>query len=160
MNSWVGFFSHDIWITLANVVNAMKKWPGSQEPTETGVNLAHGTNLAWFDFLQQDQDFAKRYSLAMEAHGGGEGFSLKHTVDGYPWGEMGDGTVVDVSIQESSKEKHFPNRQTRWAGTKDPYLSRLRRNILDSNSWSKIQLACVLRKQLELFLNTLNREWN
>jgi hypothetical protein len=105
MNAWVGFFSHDIWMSLANVVNAMKKWPGSQEPTETGVNLAHGTDVAWFDFLQQDQDFAKRYSLAMEAHGGGEGFALKHTVDGYPWDKVGEGTVVDVSVQALTKEE-------------------------------------------------------
>lgn len=41
---------------------------------------------------------AARYSLAMQAHGGGEGYELVHTVEGYPWGELKDGaTVVDVS---------------------------------------------------------------
>ncbi|KAJ2892177.1 uncharacterized protein MKZ38_010173 [Zalerion maritima] len=95
--SWVGFMSHDLWLPIANVVNAMKKWPASEESTETGVNLAYNQDLPWFDFIQKDQTFSKRYNLAMQAHGGGEGFAAKHTVDGYPWGELGDGaTVVDL----------------------------------------------------------------
>jgi hypothetical protein len=32
----------------------------------------------------------------MQAHGDGEGFALAHTVDGYPWAELGEATVVDV----------------------------------------------------------------
>lgn len=35
----------------------------------------------------------------MQAHGGGEGYELVHTVEGYPWGELKDGaTVVDVRL--------------------------------------------------------------
>lgn len=98
LHAWVAFNCEDLWISMANVVNAMKKWPGSQESTETGVNLAHGTDLPWFDFLQADEALSKRYNLAMQAHGGGEGFALQHVVDGYPWGELPDGaTMVDVS---------------------------------------------------------------
>lgn len=98
LNNWVGFMSNDLWLPVAHVVKAMKKWPGSEEPTETGVNLAYNQDKAWFDFLQQDEVFAKRYNRAMEAHGGGEGYSLQSVVDGYPWGELKDGgTVVDVS---------------------------------------------------------------
>jgi hypothetical protein len=99
LNAWVGFMTNDLWLPIANVVNAMKKWPGSGESNETGVNLAYGTQLPWFDFLQVDRVFAKRYSMAMEAHGGGEGFALAHTVNGYPWGELGEATIVDVSNQ-------------------------------------------------------------
>jgi hypothetical protein len=97
LHAWVGFFSEDLWLPIANVVTAMKRWPGSGESSQTGVNIAYGTDLPWFDFLQRDEAFAKRYSLAMEAHGGGEGFSLAHTVNGYPWGSLGEATVVDVS---------------------------------------------------------------
>ena len=97
LNAWVGFMSNDLWLPIANVVNAMKKWPGSGESNETSVNLAYSTDITWFDFLQTDPVFAKRYSMAMEAHGGGEGFALSHAVEGYPWGELGEATVVDVS---------------------------------------------------------------
>jgi hypothetical protein len=98
LNNWVGFMSNDLWLPVAHVVKAMKKWPASEEPTETGVNLAYNQDKPWFDFLQQDQVFAKRYNLAMQAHGGGEGYSLQSVVDGYPWSELADdATVVDVS---------------------------------------------------------------
>lgn len=99
LRNWVGFMCHDLWIPIANVVNAMRKWPASEEPTETGVNLAYDQQLAWFDYLQQDEDFAKRYNLAMQAHGGSEGYSLAAVVEGYPWDKLPqDATVVDVSL--------------------------------------------------------------
>jgi hypothetical protein len=97
LKNWVGFMCRDLSLPVANVVNAMKKWPGSEEPTETGVNLAYGHSLPWFDFIQQDQDFSKRYNLAMKAHGGAAGYELEHVVKGYPWGDLGKATVVDVS---------------------------------------------------------------
>jgi len=96
MNAWVGFIVNDCWLPIANVVKAMKKWPGSGEPTETGVNLAYGTEDKFFDIIQKDQELAKRFSMAMEAHGGGEGFLVKWTVEGYPWGSLGEATVVDM----------------------------------------------------------------
>lgn len=97
LSNWVGFMCNDLWLPIANVVNAMKKWPASEEPTETGVNLAYGQSLPWFDFIQQDQAFSKRYNLAMKAHGGAAGYGLEHVVKGYPWGDLGQATVVDVS---------------------------------------------------------------
>ncbi|KAF8850350.1 S-adenosyl-L-methionine-dependent methyltransferase [Acephala macrosclerotiorum] len=96
LNNWVGFMTNDLWLPIASVVQAMKKWPGSGESNETSVNLAYGTDVNWFDWLQQDHELAKRYGLAMQAHGGGEGFAISHTVDGYPWGELGEATVVDM----------------------------------------------------------------
>jgi len=102
LNSWVGFMCNDLWLPIANVVKAMKKWPGSEESTETSVNLAYDQNLPWFDFIQQDPTFAKRYNLAMQAHGGAGGFELESVVSGYPWGDLPEGaTVVDVSLQHT-----------------------------------------------------------
>jgi len=96
LTNWVGFMTEDLWLPIANVVKAMKKWPGSGESNETSVNLAYGTSANWFDFIQQNKAFANRYNLAMQAHGDGEGFALAHTVDGYPWAELDEATVVDV----------------------------------------------------------------
>lgn len=98
MNSWVGFMCRDLWLPIANVVDAMKKWPASQESTETGVNLAYDQSFPWFDYLQQDPVISKRYNLAMQSYGGGEGYSSDFVVSGYHWGDLPDeGTVVDVS---------------------------------------------------------------
>lgn len=96
LRNWVGFMTNDIWLPIAQVVQAMKKWPGSGESNETSVNLAYDTDMNWFDWIQQDKELAKRYGLAMQAHGGGEGFAITHTVDGYPWESLGKATVVDV----------------------------------------------------------------
>ncbi|KAK0707917.1 S-adenosyl-L-methionine-dependent methyltransferase [Lasiosphaeris hirsuta] len=96
LNNWAGFMSHDLWLPLANVVNAMRKWPASDEPSETSVNMAYNQSLPWFDFIQQDQELAKRYNLAMKSHGGSSGYSIEYVVKGYPWADLGDATVVDM----------------------------------------------------------------
>jgi hypothetical protein len=97
LKNWAGFISNDTWLAVANVVKAMRKWPASEEPTETAVNLAHNQTLPWFDYLQQDQTLNKRYSLAMQAHGGAAGYAVEYVVKGYDWASLGDATVVDVS---------------------------------------------------------------
>ncbi|RDL40163.1 S-adenosyl-L-methionine-dependent methyltransferase [Venustampulla echinocandica] len=97
LHAWVAFYCEDLWVSMTNVVKSMKKWPGSQEPNQTGVNLAFGTDLPWFDFLQSDEALAKRYNLAMQSVGGGEGFAMHHVVEGYPWAGLPDGaTIVDM----------------------------------------------------------------
>lgn len=98
MSSWVGFMCSDLGLPVANVVNAMRKWPGSEESNETSVNLTYGQDLLWFDFIQKDKEFANRYNLAMAAHGVGEGYSVQRVVEGYAWDRLPEGaTVVDVS---------------------------------------------------------------
>lgn len=157
LNAWVGFMTNDLWLPIANVVNAMKKWPGSGESTETSVNLAYNQDLPWFDFLQQDKVLAKRYSLAMEAHGGGEGFAVKHTVEGYPWGDLGDATVVDVSahpvilLRIFRGQSHLTN--TRWVVTKVTFLWPSPRNTQSLNSSFKTQQECAHRKPSLPFRN-------
>ncbi|KAK7908333.1 O-methyltransferase- family 2 [Apiospora marii] len=96
-NAWVGFLTGDLFPAFANVVNAMKRWPESQEPNETGVNIAYDQDLPFYDFVQLDAGRVLRYSRAIESHGSSEGTEISHgVVDGYPWGELGDATVVDM----------------------------------------------------------------
>ncbi|KAM0741261.1 hypothetical protein ACQRIT_004118 [Beauveria bassiana] len=94
--SWVGMFTTDLLRPIVNTVEAMKKWPGSQEPNETGVNIAYRNNTPFFEFVQSDQTRMKRYGLAMKAHGDRDGFDLTHTINGYPWAELGAAKVVDI----------------------------------------------------------------
>lgn len=97
-DAWVGFLTGDLFPAFANVVNAVKRWPESHEPNETGVNIAYDQNLPFYDFVQLDEGQAMRYSRAIESHGSNEGTEIAHgVVDGYPWGGLGEATVVDVS---------------------------------------------------------------
>ncbi|KAF4215284.1 hypothetical protein CNMCM8980_010362 [Aspergillus fumigatiaffinis] len=96
INAWVGLFCNDMWPAFASTITAMKKWPGSEEPNETGVNVAYGHDLKWFDHTSRNPLVADRYSKSMKAHGGGVGFDVSHTVTGYPWSNLGEGLVVDM----------------------------------------------------------------
>ncbi|GKZ23561.1 hypothetical protein AbraIFM66951_007559 [Aspergillus brasiliensis] len=98
MANWVGYMCCDLWYPATQVLDAMKKWPGSEESTETAVNLAFNQSLGWYDFLQANPEKAHRYNMAMKAHGDGEGFSIDQTVTGYPWdSRLGpSATVVDM----------------------------------------------------------------
>ncbi|KEY69468.1 hypothetical protein S7711_02007 [Stachybotrys chartarum IBT 7711] len=94
--NWVGMCTVDNLPYIANAVAAMKKWPGSQESDETAVNVAHNHNLRFFEHVKSDPIRARRYDLAMAAHGAREGFELCHTVQSYPWDGLGSAVVVDV----------------------------------------------------------------
>lgn len=111
-DAWVGFLTGDLFPAFPNVVGAMKRWPGSQEPNETGVNIAYNEDLPFYDFVQLDKERAMRYSRAIESHGSSEGTEISHgVVDGYPWGNLGEATVVDVSANwnlPAAYRKLFP----------------------------------------------------
>jgi hypothetical protein len=56
-----------------------------------------GNNRPFFSFIQSDPVRAKRYDLAMKSHSDRAGFDLCHTIQGYPWSDLGTARVVDVS---------------------------------------------------------------
>jgi hypothetical protein len=85
LNAWRGAMTEGLFPAVADVVGAMRKWPGSEQPFETGVNFAYNQQLPWFDFLQTDPASLKRYNLAMQSAGSREGLSITHTVTGYTW---------------------------------------------------------------------------
>lgn len=155
LKNWVGFMGHDVWLPLANVVGAMRKWPASDEPTETGVNLAYNQNLPWFDFIQQNKGLANRYNLAMQAHGGSAGYAAEHVVTGYEWGNLGKATVVDVRFCPFSPLYEVKLTVFRWAGTRVIYHSPSRRPFQTSRSSFKTRLGCGRQRPSALFRLTL-----
>lgn len=96
MQAWVGFMSEDVGLPVGRCVDAMDKWPGSQEPRETGFQIANNTTDTFFEHFAKNQDRLKRYGTAMAANAASEGYHVKHLVDNYPWGSLGEGIVVDV----------------------------------------------------------------
>ncbi|KAL6803347.1 S-adenosyl-L-methionine-dependent methyltransferase [Trichoderma sp. SZMC 28013] len=98
--NWAAFFTMDMMGPVANTVAAMKKWPGSQEANETGVNVAFNHSDSFFDHLQADEALAKRYATMLQSHGSREGYDVSHTVSGYPWARLGSSTVVDMGGSE------------------------------------------------------------
>ena len=76
MNNWVGFMTLDLWLPIAR-----------------GSTWRNGHGIPWIDLIQLDEVFARRYNLSMQAHGGGEGYSVDDVVDGYPWGDLPGGAT-------------------------------------------------------------------
>ncbi|KAE8329587.1 hypothetical protein BDV39DRAFT_213720 [Aspergillus sergii] len=100
LDAWVGLLCNDIWPGFACTVEAMKRWPGSGEPNETGINVAYNHDQNWFDYTSRNDVVADRYSKSMTAHSSGVGFDVSHTVTGYPWADIGEGTVVDTVVAD------------------------------------------------------------
>ncbi|ODA80852.1 hypothetical protein RJ55_03812 [Drechmeria coniospora] len=98
--NWLGLYTIDFFSPMANTVSAMKKWPASQDDCETGLNLAHGYADNLFAQLSKDKVRAKRFDSAMKCIGAKEGFEVSHTVECYPWGDLGKATVVDMGGNE------------------------------------------------------------
>lgn len=55
--SWIGMFTEDLFLPIGNTVAAMRKWPGSEEPTETVRRigfLCAALPTFWSYFLRDD----------------------------------------------------------------------------------------------------------
>lgn len=96
MADWVGANVDDMWPSAQKVVDALRKWPSTDEPDQTAFTLANGTGDAFYTALSKDPARARRFGGAMSFFTTGPGYSLDHLVDHYPWASHGSGTVVDV----------------------------------------------------------------
>ncbi|KAF2491084.1 putative O-methyltransferase [Lophium mytilinum] len=94
--SWVGANVDDMWPAAERVVEALVKWPQAAEPNQTGFSLANETDQPFYAVLAQNPDRARRFGGAMSFFTTGEGYSLRHLTDGYPWDSILSGTVVDL----------------------------------------------------------------
>ncbi|MCJ1261773.1 hypothetical protein MMC22_001641 [Lobaria immixta] len=93
---WVATSTNELWQAASQTVNAMIKYPGSQEPNQTGFAIANGTEKSMYEELSQYPERAKRFGNAMDSYTKGTGYDLKHLIENYPWESIGTGTVVDV----------------------------------------------------------------
>jgi hypothetical protein len=98
MDNWVFFLVEYFWPATARAVDAMQKWPGSENPTEVDVSLLKGESTSWFKEIGQAGRGIASFRDAMSVVNEGEGWQDSYLVEGYPWKEVGEGVVVDVSL--------------------------------------------------------------
>lgn len=96
IHDWVGASTDELWQGAAQTVNALAKYPGSQEPNQTGFALANNTDKSIYEVFGQYPDRAKRFGNAMASFTSGTGYELEPLVQGFDWGSIGRGSVVDV----------------------------------------------------------------
>ncbi|KAI0015114.1 S-adenosyl-L-methionine-dependent methyltransferase [Xylariomycetidae sp. FL0641] len=97
LSDWVAASTDDLWQAAAQTCNAVARYPGSQEPSETGFSLANHTDQPIYEVFSQFPERARRFANAMRAFTQSTGFALRHVAENFPWADIpGGGTVVDV----------------------------------------------------------------
>lgn len=96
MSDWVGVCASEFFQAAAKSVEALQKFPDSQETTEAGYAEYFCPGKPMFASLSADPVRAKRFGGAMVSLTGGEGYEPQYLVDNYPWENLGEATVVDV----------------------------------------------------------------
>ncbi|KAI8944399.1 putative O-methyltransferase [Xylaria longipes] len=96
MADWVSSCVNEMWPSAEKVVDALAKWPLAEEPNQTGFSIANNTTNSFYTELAKDHERARRFGSAMSFFTSGKGYSLRHLTDGYSWGAIGTGTVVDI----------------------------------------------------------------
>ena len=98
---------------MEKLIDALNKWPRSEEPNHTGWNLAHKIEEPLYQHLAKNLKLATRFGATMSAMiSNNPAFDPSHIQQSYDWESLGDGLVVDVggshgavAIELASKNK-------------------------------------------------------
>lgn len=93
----VGCLLQDINSGYQKTIEAMEKWPNSEEPNHAGCALAWETDLPFYDYLTQHPDIFRRFAGMLTYVGKNEAVAKKNIIDAYSWQDYPENsTVVDV----------------------------------------------------------------
>ncbi|KAI1123651.1 sterigmatocystin 8-O-methyltransferase [Nemania abortiva] len=113
MNDWMSSGAEDGWPSASKMVDALEKWPKSQEANETGFALANNTSEDIYTILAKDPVRAQRFANSMAATTSKPEYDAIHAVRNYDWASLGNATIVDVGGAQGHIAiellKHFDN---------------------------------------------------
>ncbi|TVY62717.1 O-methyltransferase gsfB, partial [Lachnellula suecica] len=95
INGWVNFESRDTWPATTRIVDAIQKWPNSQEAIQTGFVLANNGKSVQ-EVVTMDPERAMRFGSAMQAVNHVPGYAIENLSTVYDWASLGDVYVVNV----------------------------------------------------------------
>lgn len=105
----------DMWPASTRFVDAMTKWPASEEPSQTAFNIASGAEDPFFVDMAKSPNRSKRFTDAMRFFSMAPGFEIKNIINAYDWAAVGKGVVVDVGGSDGAVAveivKAFPSIQ-------------------------------------------------
>lgn len=101
VRQWIGNGCEVMWPAASRAVDAIAKWPRSEEPNQSGFNLARDTSDPLYVEIGKDHHSAKRFADAMTFFHSRPGLGVSHLLDNYEWGKIGNeangkAIVVDV----------------------------------------------------------------
>ncbi|KAK4215756.1 S-adenosyl-L-methionine-dependent methyltransferase [Rhypophila decipiens] len=89
---WIHWLVSDCWPAAYRALDAMARWPDSEEPHHTGFALAHyhdgnftnpDNNISLFDFLPRDPARASRFAAGMRLYAKRPGVQVRYSVEGW-----------------------------------------------------------------------------
>ncbi|KAL9112717.1 MAG: hypothetical protein Q9227_003020 [Pyrenula ochraceoflavens] len=111
-NQMLGFSCDELFPGGMQIVNAIEKWPGSEEPTECGWVLANGTDRKAYDIIEASPARSKRMADAMSFQASGPNFSTMFLLKNYDWASVSNGVLVDVGGSNGDAAmdiaRHYP----------------------------------------------------
>ncbi|KAF7508286.1 hypothetical protein GJ744_009431 [Endocarpon pusillum] len=97
LQQWVGQTCEDMWPAATRVVDAMARWPGSEEPNEAGFNVANDSVDPAYVEIGKDEQRAERFADAMTFFHQRPGLDMKYLLEDHEWVSGRDRTLfVDV----------------------------------------------------------------
>ncbi|PYI05539.1 O-methyltransferase [Aspergillus sclerotiicarbonarius CBS 121057] len=112
VEAWLQNIAQEFWPAFTRTVEATEKWPGSEEPNETGYALAHGTSSHPFDEIRKDPHRHQQFITAMRFSHLHPAYHLSHLLNNYNFDRTT--TIVDVggsngevSIEIASRYPHI-----------------------------------------------------
>ncbi|KAK8135162.1 S-adenosyl-L-methionine-dependent methyltransferase [Apiospora sp. TS-2023a] len=94
LKAWIENIAEEFWPSLARTVDSTQRWPGSQEPTESGYSLGHNTRDNPFDVIKRDPVRQQRFNDVQSFSHRHVSFSLEYLMDVYDFSPVR--TLVDV----------------------------------------------------------------
>ncbi|KAF4629778.1 hypothetical protein G7Y89_g8370 [Cudoniella acicularis] len=96
IRDWTRAGTEELGPAGGKLADALEKWPGSQEPNETGFSLANNTTGSIYDIIAKSPERAVRFATAMKVMTSRPGFDLSYATDFYDWASLGQAQVVDI----------------------------------------------------------------
>lgn len=101
VGAWLDFKGSEMWPATVRLVNAMERWPASEELNQAGFAIAHNTSRPIYDELAADPRRALSMADGMSFQHSGKG-SPGYILKYYDWKCIEDGLVVDVGGSHGS----------------------------------------------------------
>lgn len=113
LRACLGQLCEELWPAASRTIDAMVKWPGSEEPSQTGFSYANNTDDPFFVDLGKNPYRAKRFADSITLFHMKPGFEHSHIVENYDWAAVGNGLLIDVggshgTVSQAIAES-FPN---------------------------------------------------
>lgn len=92
----IGLQADELAPVAAKTVDAVRTFNDSGEPYETAFALQNGMPI--FEVLGKYPERGRRFGAAMRCYTKGEGYDLRHLVEGYDWGSIDHPGAVVVDV--------------------------------------------------------------